>query len=261
MNNQKPISQTVRAAALVGAFSLIAVTSAQAIFTALPSPTPEFNAPGFVSVGAFQPTGGGTVLATYDSPFVDNASPTPFASGTLRSFVVDRGAGLLDYYYQLVNTSTPPPDITSEFFRLKTTGGFDPSLVLSVAQTNSVAGLVAGAGSGFVAGSYITAGVKPVNTADRDVATSGSVGFDFPTVPPPFIGDPANIGAGQSSGFLVVRTNSKQFGLVQTAISGAATAFPSAFAAVPEPSSILFGLAMLGVTLNSRFKNRRTQQS
>ena len=259
MKNQKPITVTAKAAALVGAFSLIAVTTTQAAFTALPSPTPE--TPG-VALGAFQAAGGGTVLAVYDSPFVDNAQPTPFASGTLRSFVVDRDAGpgvALDYYYQLVNTSAPPADFTQEFFRLKTTGGFDPSLVLSVGQTDSLAGLVAGGGSGFVAGSYITAGVKPANSADRDVATSGSVGFDFAVIPPPFIGDAANIGQGQASGFLVVRTNSTQYGLVTTAIDGAATSFPSAFAAVPEPSSVLFGLAMFGLTLNSRIKSRRTK--
>ena len=260
MNNQKPITVTAKAAALVGAFSLIAVTTTQAAFTALPPLTPE--TPG-VALGAFQATGGGTVLAVYDSPFVDNASPTPFASGTLRSFVVDRDAGpgvALDYYYQLVNTTAGPADLTKEFFRLKTTGGFDPTLVLSVGQTDSLAGLVAGGGSGFVAGGYVTAGVKPAATADRDVATVGSVGFDFPVQPPsPFIGDPLNIGAGQASGFLVVRTNSTQYGLVTTAVDGAATSFPSAFAAVPEPSSVLFGLAMFGLTLNSRIKSRRTK--
>ena len=260
MNKQKPTTVTAKAAALMGAFSLIAVTTTQAAFTALPSPTGE--TPG-VALGAFQPSGGGTVLAVYDSPFVDNASPTPFASGTLRSFVVDRDAGpgvALDFYYQLVNTSAPPADFTQEFFRLKTTGGFDPSLILSVGQTDSLAGLVAGGGSGFVAGSYVTAGVKPATTADRDVATIGSVGFDFPSQPPlPFIGDPKNIGQGQASGFLVVRTNSTIYGLIQTAVDGAATSFPSAFAAVPEPSSVLFGLAMFGLTLNSRIKSRSSK--
>jgi hypothetical protein len=241
---------------LVSAISLLVAASSQAAFTSLPSPTPEF--PG-VPLGANQATGGGTVLATLNSSFVDNAMPTSFASGILRSFVVDRGGGLLDFYYQLINTSAPPPDMLSEFFRMKTLGGFDPSLVLSVGQTDSLAGLVAGSGSGFVAGSYTTgAGLQAAATADRDVATLGSVGFDFPTQPPPaFIGDPNNVEQGESSTFLVVRTNSKSYGNVQMTIDGAGTSFANTFAPVPEPGSMIFGLAVLGITFVSRRRASR----
>ena len=177
----------------------------------------------------------------------------------MRSFVVNRGGGLLDFYYQLVNTSAPPPDMFSEFFRMKTSGGFDPSLVLSVGQTDSLAGLVAGAGSGFVAGSYTTgASLQLAKTADRDVGTIGSVGFDFPTQPPAaFIGDPENLEAGETSTFLVVRTNSTQFGNIQMAIDGAGTSFATSFAAVPEPGSMIFGLALLGAVGASRRRAKR----
>ena len=252
MNPQK-ITKTVRSLALAGGLSLFATATGHAAFANLPSPTNEF--PG-VTRDANTTGLTGTVLSVVNSPFVDNALPTPFAQGNLRSFVVDRGAGLLDFYYQLVNTTAPSTfaDPDQQFFRLKTTGGFDPSLIISVGQTNNISGLTAGAGSGFSAGSYTTgAALKPAATGDRDVGTIGSVGFDFPVQPPlPFIDDPKNIAPGQASSFLVVRTSSMSYGQVQAAISGAATSFATTIAAVPEPSSILFGLALLGSCLSRR---------
>ena len=228
-------------------------SSASAAFVSLPSPTPE--TPG-VALDPNTPGLTGTVLAVQDRSFVDNALPTFFAKGILRSLVVDRGSGLLDFYYQLVNTSSRPNDPlddTAEFFRLKTTGGFAPGLVLSIANTNSLNGLVAGIGSGFDSGNYTFGSfLQPAASADRDVATIGSVGFDFPTQPPiPFIGDPRNVGPGELSSFLVVRTNATQFGPVRMVISGAATSFADSFAAtIPEPVTfalLSLGLAGLGV--------------
>ena len=255
---QLTITKTVRSLALAGGLSLFATATGHAAFANLPSPTNEF--PG-VTLDANTTGLTGTVLSVLTTPFVDNALPTPFAQGTLNSFVVDRGAGLLDFYYQLVNT-TPVPRIADpdlQFFRLKTTGGFDPSLIISVAQTNDLSGLSAGAGSGFAAGSYTTgAALKPAATGDRDVGTIGSVGFDFPVQPPlPFIDDPKNIAPGQASSFLVVRTSSKSYGQVQAAISGSATSFATTIAAVPEPGSILFGLALMGSCLSRRARVAR----
>ena len=121
------------------------------IFVSLPAGTPE--TPG-VSFGP--PTTGagtGTVLAFVDSSFVDNALPTPFASGVLRTFVVDRDptAGVaLDFYYQIVNTSVgPDPFGDADFYRMKTLGGFNAALnpgiePVQVGQTTSLAGLSAG---------------------------------------------------------------------------------------------------------------------
>ena len=222
-----PMTTTIRVLALAGSISLLATANSQAAFANLPSPTNE--TPGV----ALDPnTLGltGTVLAILDSPFVDNAAPTPFATGTLRTLVVDRdptAAVALDFYYQLINSTTGvgafPDD--SEFYRLKTTGGFDPSLIIGVGQTNALTGLSAGPGSGFVPGSYTTgATLKPAATGDRDVGSLGSVGFDFPIQGPlPFTGDPRNIAPGQTSSFLVVRTNSTVFGQVDPG-SGAPSA-------------------------------------
>ena len=266
MHKPNPITATVRAASLVSAFSLIALSTTQAAFVALPSPTPE--TPG-VSLGGL--TGGltGTVIAFQSNAFVDNALPTPFATGILNSFVVDRGGGLLDFYYQVVNTSTgPDPFGDADFYRLKTLAGFDantnPAIeTLQIAQTNSLAGLAPGAFAAQIGGLTQGPGLQIAQTGDRDVGTFGSVGFDFPTQPPlPFTGDTENVNFGESSAFLIVRTNSTKFGGIVAAISGSATSFPvGTFAAIPEPSSVLFGLAMFGVTLGSRIKARRAKSA
>ena len=248
----------VQILALAGSVSLFGNASSLAAFANLPSPTGE--TPGVMldpnTLGLT-----GTVLAINNSSFADTALPTPFATGILRSFVVDRDptAGVaLDFYYQLTNTSplSLPPDPDQEFYRLKTTGGFDTSLIISVAQTTDISGLIAGVGSGFSAASYTVGGtLKPAATSDRDVGTIGSVGFDFPIQPPtPFTDDPRNIAAGQTSSFLIVRTSASSFTLAEARVSGAATSFPTTFAAVPEPNSILFGFALLGTALTRRRK-------
>ena len=255
LRNATLLTQAVTVAGLL--WMLPALSSGQ---IALPPGTPDnpglamaANTPGILS---------GTVLFALDSAFVDNALPTPFATGLLRSFVVDRDPGVaiaLDFVFQLVNTSTPPPDLTSEFFRLKTTGGFG-AITASVANTNAFAGLIAGPGSGFVGGSYTQgAALEDAASADRDVGTPGSIGFTFPTQPPSaFIGDARNVGQGESSAFLVVRTNATTFGTIPVAISGAATGFASGLApigtpvaSVPEPGPGLigFGLLILGMGL------------
>ncbi len=199
-------------------------------FVTLPSPTPEV--PGVL----LDPntTGlAGTVVG-----FMDDALPTPFASGTLRTIVVDRDptAGVaLDFYYQLVNSSPgPDPMGDADFFRFKTTGGFSNTQVpgvdpVAVAQTTTLAGLVGGT-SGINFGSYAQGGaLQTAMTADRDVGSPGSVGFDFPNHPA-FTGSPNNVNFGQSSAFLVVRTNAANFVATQSAVSGSSTAFPITFA-------------------------------
>jgi hypothetical protein len=251
MKIQNSVTITVRAIALASAFSLVGGITAQAAFTALPPGTPE--TPGVVVPIEAAPTG--TVLKIRDAAFSDTGTPPPLNTGVLRSFVVDRGAGLLDFYYQLVSTSNP----AEELFRIKSIGGFDPSLTLSVAQTTSLAGLVAGGGSGFVAGSYTQGGgLEDASTADRDVGSIGSVGFDLSN-PPAFFPSPENVSGGESSTFLIIRTSSTQYGDVTAQISGSGgTSLASTFAAVPEPGSMVFGLGVLGVCF---LRNRKSQAS
>ena len=211
-------------------------------FITLPNSTPETPGVAFpVTNGA----GTGTVLAFLDFSFVDSATPTPFASGVLRSFVVDRDptAGVaLDFYYQLVNTSPgPDPFGDADFYRMKTIAGFDATAnPVSVGQTTSLTGLTAGT-SGINFGSYTQgAGLQAAATADRDVGTPGSVGFDFPTQPPlPFTGNPNDVNFGESSTFIVVRTNATNYASVQMSISGSASSTAFTFAPVAPASAFI----------------------
>lgn len=239
----------------LGLFALLSVPGYSA-FVNLPANTPE--TPG-VAMDANTVIGVGTVIRTVDSPFADTSLPTPFATGILRSFVVDRGAGLLDFYYQVVNTSAAPVDLTKEIFRLTIDNGFAPESILTVANTNSLAGLTAGAGSGFVAANYVQgAALEDAATADRGVSTPSTVGFDFPAQPPvPFIGDARNVGQGEASSFLVVRTSSTTLRSTGATISGAGTAFASTFAVIPEPATALIGLALTSFVGCTQLGRRR----
>ena len=67
MNKPKAITITFKAAAFIGAFSLIASVS-HAAFVPLASPTPEV--PGAL-LGGLTATGGGTILASLSSPFTN----------------------------------------------------------------------------------------------------------------------------------------------------------------------------------------------
>ena len=247
MNKTKSLSTTIKAVAFVGIFSLMA--SAQAAFVAVPFPSPE----GAVSLGGLTAIPAGTVLASQSQSYTD-----PFGfSGTLNSFVVRPGAvgTPLDFYYQLVNT-TGAPDVfgDEQIARLSIQGGFPTTTVdpvNSVAQTTTNPSTLA-----------VGAGLKPASTADRGepLITSGNLGFNFPAGVNTFTSNAANVASGQSSTFLVVRSTSTSFAAA-TARVGVNSGFSTVgtFAAVPEPSSILFGLGMFGVALTSRAKRRASK--
>jgi len=220
---------TLRAAAIASALAFVSAATNFAALMPLPSPTPED--PG-VDLGAG--TGGltGTVIAAQDSLFQNGFGDF---DGVLRSLVVDTGAGY-DFYYQLVNTGTDQ-GIGADFFRMATSGSFD-ALNLSVTYASNFTGLNFGAFSNGPVGGvgpYVV-GTKPEFTADRDVATSGSVGFDFG--PLRFLGDPDNINPGETSTFAVVRSNVTSFQTKTMTISGVGTATVPTYAPVPEPGVI-----------------------
>jgi len=247
MKISNSITVTVRAIALSGAFSLLGGLSAQAAFSALNPGTPE--SPGVVVPTATAGEVTGTVVAFKAVNFSDTGTPPAVNTGVLNSFVVDRGGGLLDFYYQLVNTSTPDPLLNlDEIFRIKSIGGFQGVAGVQVAQTNSIAGLI-GAPA-------LPVGVEGASTADRDVGSVGSIGFDFST-PPAFLPNPSNVQGGEASSFLIIRTNSTTFGNATAQISGGGgTSLPSTFAAIPEPGSMVFALGVLGVCF---VRNRKGQ--
>lgn len=233
----------------MGAFSLVASIS-HAALVALPDTN---ETPGVLLAGSF-PVTGGAVLAELSSSYT-----APFGiTGTLRTIVAESaGPGsTLDFYYQLVNTS-PAPDAfgDEQISRLIINNGAG-EYTSSVGQTNSLS-LLSG-----VTGTYTTTGLKPARTADRGNPVgnpffAGSIGFDFPIQANVGVADPLNIASGQASSFLVVHTNSTTYKSATASVNtGFGISNVNTFAAIPEPSSLLFGLGMFGVALTSRAKRR-----
>ena len=248
MNKPKIITTSFKAATLIGAFSFLSAVTSQAAFVPLPFPSPE----GAVLLGGLTAIPAGAVKASQSSSYTDVFG----FKGTLNSFVVESaGVGSpLDFYYQLVNTTPAPDGIGDEqISRLSIQGGFPGAGLtppISVAQTNTnplTAAVIAG---------------KPASTADRGepLITSGNLGFNFPLGLNTFTTNALNVASGQQSSFLVVRTNQTSF-TSATARIGVNSGFQEVgtFAAVPEPSSILFGLGMFGVALTSRAKRRASK--
>ena len=222
-------NSTSSLATLASTLFLASVATNFAVLMPLPSPTPE--SPG---VDLDTGTGGltGTVIAAQDGLFQN--TPDSFVKGVLRSLVVDTGAGL-DFYYQLINTGTDQ-GFGADIFRMTTSGAYT-GLNLSVTYASNLTGLNFGAftnGPAGGVGPYVV-GTKPEFTADRDVATSGSVGFDFGLLQ--FLDDPDNVYPGESSTFAVVRTNVANFQTGTMTISGVDTEFAPIYVPVPEPSA------------------------
>jgi hypothetical protein len=265
--NVKTMSRWV--APITGVLSIIAVSSSPA---ALVAPgTPEI--PGTLlgagtSFGA-DPTLAGTVVGSKTVGFFENNNNPPLFQGTLRSVVVQNASGLLDFYFQVANTSNlapvnTPPGQGADIFRFTLAGfngfGTFPGDVLSVNyRTDGLAGIV-GAGATVV-------GTKPAFSADRDpsinppLSTYGGVGIDFD--PSHFLGGPGNVDSGQTAQFIVIRTSARFFRNVENEIiSSFGTALVSGFApvAVPEPATLFAGL-MLGsyVAFRDLGRGRRRQ--
>ncbi len=235
MNKSKVLKTTLKAVAFTGVFSLLA--SAQAAFVSLPYPTAEIG----VGLPGSAPTGGGTVLADFTAPFADG-----FVAGTLRSIVVQTGSGTLDFYYKVTNTAPLDPLGDEQIYRVNVLGGFGPTTSTSGGQTGDDPSTLA-----------IEVGGKQASFADRGNGASGDLGFSFPTGPASGAlpgADPLNVASGESSSFLVVRTDATSYTSTVAQVSGFGTGVVGTFAAVPEPSSILFGLGMFGVALTNRSK-------
>ena len=234
------------AAPAAGLFSIVAVTTSPAALVA-----PNTTQAAAVGLGGGTSFGAdaslaGTVVGNMTTSFIE---PSSLFQGTLRSVVVQNSAGLLDFYFQLSNTSdlapvSTGPGLGSDIFRLTLSGfsgygtGAGDGLEMNY-RTDGLAG-IAGAGAFVV-------GTKPAFSADRDpaLAALGGVGFDFD--PSQFLGGPGNVDSGQTSEFLLIRTNARAFqNVTSEVVSGFGTAFTSGFApaAVPEPATALAGLVL-----------------
>lgn len=257
-----------------GVVSLIVVSSAQAAFVSVAPNTPE--SPG-VLLGAGTSVLAGTVLASSANNFVGSVSGSTL-SGTLRSMVVDTGSGY-DFYYQVINTSTSGLNGGDDIFRLAIPGyGQGAFTVDATYRTDALAGLT-GAPVAFTSTFVPNKGLDgSVYSADRDPALNtaefngGGAAFYFDSsqffnlnVPGGPTTAPSNIDAGQNSNWLVLRTNYNDYtqtGVVSVLSAGGGTGQAGAFAPIPEPSTMLFGLAMISICANSRRrKNRAVQQA
>lgn len=239
------ITSATRALAFAGALSLFAITSASAAIVADGTPfIPGVPLSGTANFG-------GTALLDVTTPFAESVAPPEF-TGTLRTVVVQNGGGTLDFYYQLGNISStnPPADI----FRF-TIDGFDPFATgVMDFSTNGLAG-IAGVGAFAI-------GNKSPRTADRDPSLGSGVGFGFASDPAfPFF-DPNNLNTGDTSFFMVVRTNATAFTGTTGLVSGFGTAPVQTFgpvdvSAIPEPGSALVGLAVMGLCGSGLFRRNR----
>ncbi len=238
----------------------IATLASVASHAALVAPlTPESSG---IALGASVVNFPGTVVANQTLSFSDTLStPTPAYTGTLRSTVVRNTTnGNLDFYYQLANTTTNTASVDPEIFRLTITN-FHPSAATSGGSfeifnvSNGLTGITG-------AGSFVN-GTNDADTADRDpgipAPSIGGVGFDWGT----FLDQPAsNLQPGQTSNFLVVRTNQKDFRTSQAQVFGAGAATVGTFVPVPEPTTALMGLALAsfaGCTEFGRGRRRKAQ--
>lgn len=247
MNTQHHLTTHLKALALAGAFSFTAILATHAAF----QPLPENGIEGFVTLTNMSGTStGGLLVGTLDSPFAETIQAE--FSGILRTRVVSRTGvlgGPLDFYYELANLSPGKPPIgsggDSDIYRFDTQGGYAGLSNISV-----------GGETGVVFG--VPAGGKFALTSDRGFSPGG-VGFEFqPTPPPtPFIGAASNLDVGQTSQWLVVRTNETTFTSVLVFVEGFGTGIAGSFAPIPEPTTIGFGLGILGVCASGFLKGRR----
>ena len=268
-------SQLITAKILSTAFgvaSLLVVSSAQAAFVSVAPNTPE--SPG-VLLGAGTSGLTGTVVDSMSNNFVGSVSGNS-VTGTLRSMVVNTGSGY-DFYYQVINTSSTGLNAGDDIFRLAIPGYAQGAFTVDATWLNDGVTTISGLTGVPVA---FTSTLTPnkgaagsVYSADRDPALNsaefngGGAAFYFDStqffnlnVPGGPTTAPSNIDAGENSSWLVLRTNYNDYtqtGVVSVLSSGGGTGQVGAFAPIPEPSTVLFGLAMISVCANSRLRKNR----
>ncbi len=200
---------------------------------------------------------GGNVVGDLTVGFVE---PSALFQGTLRSVVVQNGSGLLDFYFQVANTTPGGPGLGSDIFRLALDGFNDFGTGAGdQLEMNYVTNGLTGIGLNF-GGNVI--GTKPAFSADRlPTIASDTASFDFD--PSGFLGGPGNVDSGQTSEFLLIRTNARFFQSVNSeVVSSFGTAITSGFApaAVPEPATALAGLVLGSfVAFRDMGRSRRRQ--
>lgn len=241
------------ACTLAGLLSLSASATSQA---ALVGPA-EANIPG-EALGGGVVNFGGTVVANLSQSFVDTSIPNSF-TGALRSTVVRNASNTLDFYYQLSNTTTGTNVPDPEIFRL-TLDSFSSKFSTGAGGAYEIFNISNGL-TGITGAGASVAGTNAAFSADREVGVLGrGIGFDWGD--DHFIDDSTapftNLLAGQTGNFLVVRTNAAEFMPSIANVIGAGSAAVTTFVPIPEPATVLMGLALSSFIGYSEFgRNRR----
>ncbi len=244
-----------QALAFVGALSLFAAASSSAALVADGTPFPGVPITGVNNFG-------GVALSDTLTNFAESGVPGPAYTGTLRTVVVQNGGGTLDFYYQLGNIQSfavgVPPVNAADIFAFSI-DNFDLALSNPATLDFSLNGLTGIAGANpFVIGNETPA------FANRDpgIGLGTGVGFAFSIGLP---GDPGNLNAGETSFFMVVRTNATAFQGTSANVAGNGGAVVATFGpalagpgtAIPEPGSALVGLAVMGLCTSGLFRRNR----
>lgn len=237
--------KTLKPTMLKGCSALVAaVLSASAISSQAVLVTPATAEIPGAALGAAVPNFGGTFITEITAPFVDVSAPSNF-SGSLRSTVVRNAGGTLDFYYQLSNTTTGTNIPDPELYRL-TLNPF--SAAYSTSGTSYEAFVISNGLTGIAGAPASVNGTVAAFSADRQVGVLGN-GFGFDFGDDHFLDDTTapftNLNPGQTANFLLVRTRATEFTGTTALAIGAGTSTPiRSFQPIPEPTTILVGLAL-----------------
>jgi hypothetical protein len=251
MIQTRPLLTSSNLLLALAATTLLHGISAQAALI-LPGTPYESSAPlGAPTTIAASGSLSGTVLA--DQKIAFSESMSGFFTGTIRSLVVQRADTLkLDFYYQLVNNTAYeefPNDADIFILSVESFAGYglpgNDALDLLV-RSDGLTGLTGAA-------TFVN-GTVAATSGFRDPQAADAAGFIFATLPLNFIDDPNNLGAGETSNFLVIRTNATEYASTTAFVSGTfGTATTQAFAPVPEPTVAgLTAIGALGLGLRRR---------
>ena len=205
----------------------------------------------------------GAVVGSLFTAFGPSLGGSPPFTGFMSSYAVQRTApntvidginyvtGGLDFYYQISLTSVgsnPTPDIEEWNYSPLPEVPFGPFSVENLSPTVlSLPGTITGLVAGFTANGTQAPGV--VNYDGNVIAwdfTNGP-GNDTrltPTLP--------------KSVWQILHTNATQFSIVDASVQDSGVAPTKALSPVPEPTSAIFGVGLLGVLGASR-RARRTK--
>jgi hypothetical protein len=210
--------------------------------TAYDSSVPIGPATNIIASGSLS----GTVIADQTTAFSESLNG--FFTGTIRSLVVRRAdTSTLDFYYQLVNNTALeefPNDADIFLLSLENFSGFGApgtDALDLIVRNDGLTGL-----SGLASAATFVNGNIGATSGFRDPQAPSSAGFIFATLPTNFIDDPNNIGKGDTSNFVVIRSSASDFAAAPAFVTGTfGTAVTQAYSPVPEPT--VAGLTAIGV--------------